>query len=193
VVITNEYRCYSGQGQSFSVEGLFGWSSGAYDVTASEDSSLICGAGRYMSCGRLRYKQGNSGTVAFTDRGDVLSADIRGLALTPDGSRLYLSHWNQLGFSAYDTRSMSALPIRGGGAGLYSDLVAVGVDGRLYGVGHKADGSNEVWVFDDAGASLASHRLTPPGRTVRDVGVSSDGKRFVVLTSSPTLELFSTP
>jgi hypothetical protein len=195
VIITNKGVAYDAT-QGTSLLGNYDplrWTSDLFELTASVDGSMLCGGGGDdLSCYDLRYKNGNPGMVEIIFRSRKWEANILDVALTQDGSRLYSAHWLKYGISAYDTPGMTALSQRGD-ATHYADSVAVGPDGRLYGVLHTKTGPKEVWVFDEAGTRLGTYLVAPADKYVSQLVVSGDGKRLGVCTNEPKLEFISVP
>ena len=150
-------------------------------LRASVDGSVFCGYGDdLLACYDLFYTGSNSRPLIFSLRGARSYFGSEGtptdMGLAEDGSRVYVSLFQR--FRAYDTRTMSTLPDRGGN--IYGDSgMAVGLEGRLYGTAHTWEGPQDVWVLDDERRrSQLVPAWRPRANSLGTLACTGDGKRF---------------
>ncbi|MFP2907920.1 YncE family protein [Pyxidicoccus sp. 3LFB2] len=174
--------------------------SGMAELSASQDGSLFCGINTgispyTMSCSALQYTS-RTGAVTITARGSGpfgVGSNGRDVAVNHDGSRVYAASGAPYSFTVYDGQTLSVLTQLPADA--YPNAVEVGPDNRLYGAASVWYGPRDVWVYDNAGLPLGSYDLSGYARNIleRQLKVSGDGKRFVVLTDDPRLVFVTAP
>jgi hypothetical protein len=202
MVLTNGGKIFEAKtGAAFpSVTG--GINTSASLLSASLDGSLFCGltSGYYyyyysLYCYGLRYTEASGGAVTFSARPSSpygVSYGGMDVAINHDGSRVYVAAESSY-ITVHDGQTMNVLSSLA--ADYYTNAVEVGPDNRLYASTNSPYGSKDVWVYNNAGASQGSYRTAGYYRSVlsRQLKVSGDGKRFVVLTDDPSLKLVTAP
>jgi hypothetical protein len=165
---------------------------------ASLDGSLFCSlyGGSYyyyyeLYCFGLRYTELDDGTLSLTSRPSApYYAGTGGvdLAISNDGSRVYVAANSPYAFNVYNGQSMELLPPLT--ADTNPNAIEVGPDNRIYGTARALTGAKDLWVYDGAGVAQGSFRLAGYGKGVlnRQLKLSGDGKRMVVLTDDPSLK-----
>lgn len=159
---------------------------------ASRDGSRVCavstgGAGYVLQCFALdattlpgAASPIVTGPVSSRWASNVQAAVGYDLALSPDGTRVYVAGGSPSEFAIYDATT-SATPRLGALAGAgTTTTIEVGADGRLY-CGAAASPSS-AWVYDAAGnldATLAIGQITK-----KQLAVSGDALRIVILTGN---------
>lgn len=172
--------------------------------SSSQDGSLFCGM--YISsyqydyyslyCYGIRYTASNGGTLTFTARPSGPSYAGYGgadLAVNHDGSRVYVAASSPYSFNVHDGLTMNLLPSLA--AGTNPNAIEVGPDNRVYGTAAARYDEKDMWVYDNNGVSQGSLRLAAYSKSVqtRQLKVSGDGKRFVVLTDEPNVKFATAP
>jgi hypothetical protein len=125
--------------------------------------------------------------------GTFNSYDGTDVAISHDGSRVYVAANTPYTFTVYNGQTLGVLNDLGANAELKA--VEVGPDDRLYGAARAYFDPVDTWVYDSAGRYVRSYLLATRDRYIRDrqLKVSGDGKRFVVLTYEPGLKFVTAP
>ncbi|MGD9216224.1 MAG: BACON domain-containing carbohydrate-binding protein [Desulfobacteraceae bacterium] len=114
--------------------------------------------------------------------------DGRDLAVSADGLRVYTASPSPYNFRQYngDTLSLDQTLV----ASFYPNNAEVGPNGLFYGAISSWYGPTDVWIYDDAGDNLKEHYLSGYADEIldRQLAVSGDGLRIMVLTTDPTLQ-----
>jgi hypothetical protein len=112
----------------------------------------------------------------------------RDLAVSADGLRVYTASPSPYNFRQYngDTLSLDQTLV----ASFYPNNAEVGPNGLFYGAISSWYGPTDVWIYDDAGDNLKEHYLSGYADEIldRQLAVSGDGLRIMVLTTDPTLQ-----
>jgi hypothetical protein len=201
LVLTSQgkiYKATTGAAVS-SVEGSI--APGLAAIGVSLDGSLFCGLdfGKRpysLFCYDLRAADLVSTTVTLSARPPsewFNSYDGTDVAISHDGSRVYVAAYEPVTFTVYDGQTLRVLDNLPASIG--PSAVEVGPDDRLYGTAWASFSPADTWVYDSVGSYVRSYRLATNERAIRrrQLKVSGDGKRFVVLTHEPSLELVTSP
>jgi hypothetical protein len=197
-VLTNSSKIFeAATGAPFrNVTGTFN-NSPTGGIAASLDGSLICSLwnGYYspysLYCYGLRYTELNGGSLTLTARPSSpygVGYNSVDLAINHDGSRVYVAAGSPSSFVVHDGQTMNTLPSLV--ADTSPNAVEVGPDNRLYGTANTRYGAKDLWAYDNTGTALGSYRLAGYAKIVleRQLKLSGDGKRLVVLTDEPSLK-----
>ncbi|MBN1209961.1 MAG: hypothetical protein JXB05_34235 [Myxococcaceae bacterium] len=164
------------------------------------EGSLFCGLDVNKSpyslfCYGLRVADLANAPVTLSARNTsgAFSFDGKDVAISHDGSRVYVAANTPYTFTVYDGQTLSVLNDLAANAELKA--VEVGPDDRLYGAARPFFDPVDTWVYDSAGRYVKSYLLATRDQSIRDrqLKVSGDGKRFVVLTHAPSLKFVTSP
>ena len=115
------------------------------------------------------------------------------LAVSADGLRLYTACGAPYVFTFYDAETLSQLGTLPADA--YPNNIQVGGNGNIYGGANSWYGPIDIWVYDSVHNALTSDYLSgyAEGILSRQLTVSGDGLRIIVLTSDPSLKFVTGP
>lgn len=179
------------------------------------DSGYIDASLSATADGRLLYTQ-NTGfspstveayRMAFRDVGDgalslgkqpydIFSPKVRSrsngqdIAITPDGSRLYIANGSPYRCGMLDTATLEDSGSLAGGSA-YPNNIKVASDGRVYcGISGVYE-PDDVWVHRPDGSIQASFKLASWARNILtgQMVVSGDGMMLIAITNDPRLVL----
>jgi len=104
------------------------------------------------------------------------------VALSEDGSRVYVAAGAPYAFDIFDTAASGSTMAKLGSlpGAAYPVAVEVGVDGRIYCGADLAYGTADAWIYDGAGTLKAS--FLAGDLVTRGIAVSGDGLRMLALT-----------
>jgi len=106
------------------------------------------------------------------------------VAISNDASRIYLACRAVYHFMVFDGTTLNQISSLAGDA--YPNIVEIAADGRVFGGAFFGSITNDVWVYDSAGAPLATHQIA--GLLLdRQLKVSGDGIRMITLSDAPAL------
>ena len=199
----------TGDGQSYGA--LSGDSLGALGSTdsrilaASADGKNVCAlnSGRSpwsLTCHALAYSSmGNGAVIATASKSisggaiDSVGSNGKDVALNIDGSRVYIASGAPYSFAVLDGTDLSYLYSRAGGA--YPNNVETTSDGKLVGAVSSWYGPHDFWVYDEAGVELAKEYVSGYANNIQDrqVHISGDGQRVIVLTDDPLMKVMTLP
>ncbi len=198
VVLTNGGKVFNASTGALIPNVMGSFLTYVSSYSASLDGSLFCGVYNYyysdypLYCYGMQYTELGGGSITLNARPNTSNYAYGGtdVAINHDGSRVYLAYsW---GFNVHDGLTMDTITT------LYGDTsngVEVGADDRFYGTSGYWYGSRDLWAYDSSNTLLNSYRLAGYGRAIleRQLKVSGDGKRIMVLTDDPTLKFITTP
>lgn len=150
---------------------------GAVDLAVSDNGTLIYTVGDQAGRDAELVRVSRDGTVAVVDSG--WRADIRYLALSPDGKRIALSIEEgsemQVWVKELPTGPLTKLTFEGAlnGVGAWHP------DGSQIGFTTARTGWQEFWVVPAGGGGPATPLITSPGHTVREGSWSNDGQWLI--------------
>ena len=188
-----------------SVEG--GVARGLEAISASLDGSLFCGTDfdkqpYSLYCHGLRATARPGGIHVTLSASPAIAGDYFysydgvDVGINHDGSRVYVAATSPYDITVFDgetLRVLDHLP-----SATEPRVVEVGPDGRVYGAGRPysdAADSMDTRVYDGAGRFVRAYRLALAWSSIRErqLKVSGDGLRFVVLTREPALKFVTSP
>ncbi len=150
---------------------------GAVDLAVSENGTLIYTVGDQAGRDAELVRVSRDGTVAVVDSG--WRADMRDLALSPDGKRLALSieaaGEMQVWVKELPTGPLTKLTFEGA----LNGVVAWHPDGSQIGFSTARTGWQEFWVVPADGSGPARPLITSPGHSVREGSWSRDGEWLI--------------
>lgn len=194
----------AGDGQVY--DGLTGDNHGALSNTSgrtfgtSADGKNVCALNMgyspwSLSCHTLGYSSLGTGAVVSLSsrslRGD--GGNGKDVALNADGSRVYVASGAPYSFTVLDGADLSYLESLTGAA--YPNNVEIASNGTVVGAANVWYGPYDLWVYDESGAEVSKQYLSGYAKSIRDrqVHISGDGRRIVVLTDDPAVKMISMP
>jgi len=175
------------------------------NLAANLDGNKFCGVNEGFSpytltCQRLDYVhisgQLMTGLVGSnTPAGLEIAVGSNGkdVALSHDGTIAYVASGAPYGLLMYNTENMTQLLYVATGA--YPIAVEVGPDNRILTASSVWYGPLDVWVFDPSYTPLGNYYLSGNAKSIRDrqLAVSGDGRRIIVSTDDPSVQIVTAP
>jgi hypothetical protein len=115
------------------------------------------------------------------------------LAVSADGMQVYTASKAPYVFHQYNGTTLSIDETLTADA--YPNNVEIGPNGLFYGAISSSYGPTDVWVYDDTHTELNTHYLSGYADEIldRQLALSGDGLRLMVLTTDPTLQFVTGP
>jgi hypothetical protein len=147
-------------------------------LSVAGDGSRFC---TMTDCYWLSYLERSGGGLVMNEYGSlrVDGFPLSDVALSQEGTRIYGVRHGPNSFVVLE----NLRPIQSLLTDAYPFTVEAGPDGRLYGATGTGMGATDVRVYDSTGAARGTFHL-PEGRALRDLKISGDGQRMVMLTDS---------
>ena len=187
-------------GSEFSTGFRVGTSSTGNVPSLSQDGETVCGVRAGVSpytaeCHTIDYSDLSGGSLTLSSLGTFrdTGSNAKDIAVTPDGSRVYVASGAPYTFVGIDTATMTqdqTLP-----ADAYPNCVEIGSNGLLYGGTFTWYGPKDLWVYSLAGVEQGSYYISGYAKEIldRQLAVSGDGLRVVVATSDPKVVMQNSP
>lgn len=168
--------------------------------TVSQNGEKVCGVVSGVSpytveCYDIDYSDLGGGSLALSSLGTFrdTGSNAKDIALTPDGSRVYVASGAPYVFVGIDTTTMmqdQTLP-----ADAYPSNVEIGSNGLLYGGISSWYGPTDIWVYSPAGVEQGTYYVSGYAKQIldRQLAVSGDGLRIVALTDDPSVTILNSP
>ncbi len=185
-------------GPNFST-GYYGW----LILAASLNGNKFCGIDSGLSpytfhCYNTAYSYLKDGSFLLTSPkgsayGSAVGSNGMDIALSADGSRVYAASGSPYYFVVYDGESLAQVQSLPGDA--YPNNVEVGPDGLIYAACSSWYGPLDTWVYDSTGFLQYSGYNSgyAGGILQRQLVVSGDGSRIILLNDDPSIRFLSTP
>ena len=121
------------------------------------------------------------------------TANATDVAVSDDGSRVYTACGGFYEFRIYDADTLTldqSLP-----AAAYPNNAEVGRNGLFYGGIFSWYGPTDIWVYDSSNAFQSSYYASGYAKNIleRQLKVSADGLRIILLTTDPTIQFITGP
>lgn len=186
--------------------------SGAH-LSVSRDGSTLCavnaGVSPYtLTCYQLDYTALNGGvfeannSVSHRASGGSYGAGSSGqdVAVSADGSRVYVASGAPYSFIGYDYDGSVITEAQNLPGDAYPNNIEIGNDDLIYAgasvwYGNHATGDDDVWVYNAGGVAQSSYYLSASAKNLlaRQLVVSADGSRMIVLTNDPKMIITTLP
>ena len=170
----------------------------SYYIGASLQGNKVCGINSGISpytvkCYGLTYSALEGGILTRTGTGSGpfgIGSYGKDIALSTDGSKVYTAA-SQAGVQVYDGETMERISVM---TTVSSPIaVNVGSNGFVYAGLSSIYGPTDVGVFDTTGVEQLSTYVSGYAKTIleRQLVVSGDAKRMIILTSDPKVVFLS--
>ena len=171
--------------------------------SASLYGNRLCGINSGVSpytiyCYDTRYTYLNGGSLSFTSSGSFsmyspsVGSNGKDVALNADGSRIYAAAGAPYSFVEFDGNTHEYIQSMPGAP--YPNNIEIGPNGLIYGGSSSWYGPLDVWVYNTAGALQYSGYASGYVKEIldRELVVSGDGSRVILLTDDPSLQFITT-
>jgi DNA-binding beta-propeller fold protein YncE len=185
-------------GSAFATTFLAGYNSGSMPAI-SQNGEKVCGVRLGVSpytieCYDIDYSAKNGGALTLTSLGTARpGSNAKDLALTQDGSRVYVASGAPYNFVGIDTDTMvqdQTLP-----ANAYPNCVEIGSNNLLYGGAFSWYGPLDLWVYSFTGIEQSSYYISGYADEIRDrqLVLSGDGLRIILSATDPKVVMLDSP
>lgn len=123
----------------------------------------------------------------------TVGSNGRDVAVNADGSRVYVASGAPYNFTVLRGSDLTYISSWVGTH--YPNNVETSPNGNLVGAASSWYGPDDLWVYDQTGTELSRTYQSGSGQSIldRQVRISGDSKRIVVLTDDPILKIISMP
>jgi hypothetical protein len=195
----------AGSGRRFPVTFDAGYY-GSSMIAVSKNGSRFClldgGISPYtLSCHALAYQDEGDAVVIGPGKRDGFGTEVgsngQDVAMNADGTRVYVASGAPYHFTVYDAATTeSTMPVVQTLDGTaYPNNVEVAFDDRIVAGASVWYGPKDVWVYSPSGILAQDFYVSGYAHAIlmRQLKVSGDALRLLVLTDDPTFQILTAP